>query len=192
VTQETIDEMAALRRQGLPFEQVGVRVGCSERTARRYVGHVEPELSLPPSKTEPNAQDPRQLCARLLSEFLDALYRDKHLRSLTVVWRNVDETTKEAIWGGPPSILFLNEAERLLQERLDEMRPRALTFLAQDNRSKGRFLREVVGHLYWDYAHWHRFAQNFGETGEDWRPPRERPPGEPIDECPRSKPSQAG
>jgi hypothetical protein len=72
------------------------------------------------------------------------------------------------------------------------MRPRALTFLAQDNRSKGRFLREVVGHLYWDYAHWHRFAQNFGETGEDWRPPRERPPGEPIDECPRSKPSQAG
>jgi hypothetical protein len=92
VTQETIDEMAALRRQGLPFEQVGVRVGCSERTARRYVGHVEPELSLPPSKTEPNAQDPRQLCARLLSEFLDALYRDKHLRSLTVVWRNVDET----------------------------------------------------------------------------------------------------
>jgi hypothetical protein len=66
VTQETIDEMAALRRQGLPFEQVGARVGCSERTARRYVGHVEPELSLPPSKTEPNTEDPQERIRRNL------------------------------------------------------------------------------------------------------------------------------
>ena len=175
VTQETIDQMAALRRQGLTFAEIGTRVDRSERTARRFVGHVEPELCLPPSKAKPNAEDPRQLRVRLLSEFLDALYRDKHLRSLTVVWQKVDETTKEAIWGGPPSILFLNEAERLIRERLDELGPLALTFLARDKRSKCRFVREVVGHLYWDYAHWHQFSQNFGETGEDWRPLRERP-----------------
>ncbi|UCG86675.1 MAG: hypothetical protein JSW71_22720 [Gemmatimonadota bacterium] len=178
MTQETIDEMAALRRQGLPFEEIGTRLGCSERTARRYVGHVEPELALPPSRTKEGAEDPRQLRARLRSEFLETLHQDKHLRSLTVVWRKVDETMKEAIWGGPPSILFLNEAERLLQERLDELRPLALTFLAQDKRSKGRFMREVVGQLYWDYVRWHEFVQKFGETGEDWRPPRERPPAD--------------
>jgi hypothetical protein len=183
VTQETIDEMAALRRQGLPFEEIGRRVGCSERTARRYVGHVEPELALPPSRTDQDAENPRALRGRLLSEFLETLYWDRRLRSLTVVWETVDETMRRAIWGGPPSILFLNEAEAILRERLDELRPRALTFLAQDSRSKARFLREVVGHLYRDYLRWHEFVQTFGETGEDWRPPRERPPAEPVDEA---------
>jgi hypothetical protein len=91
------------------------------------------------------------------------------------VWRKVDESLQEAVRGGPPSILFLNEAERTIRERLDELGPLALTYLARETQSKHRFLREVVGHLYWDYAHWHRFVQNFGETGEDWRPPGERP-----------------
>ena len=32
VTQEMIDQMAELRRQGLSFAEIGARVGCSDRT----------------------------------------------------------------------------------------------------------------------------------------------------------------
>ncbi len=174
VTQETIDQMAALRRQGLTFEQIGARVGCSERTARRYTAKVQPQLHLPQAEPELDT-DPRVLRERLTSEFLQLLYNDRRLRSLTVTWHRVDDSTQQAVYGGPPSILFLSEAERLLREQLDSVGLLAVQFLARDKRSKLRFLREVVGPLYQDYAHWHQFSQNFGETGENWRPPRERP-----------------
>ena len=51
----------------------------------------------------------------------------------------------------------------------------ALGLLARDNRLRHGLLRDVVGPLYSDYVHWHQVAQAFGDTGEDWRPPRERP-----------------
>ncbi len=71
--------------------------------------------------------------------------------------------------------MFLNEAERLIREGLEALGVLALRLLARDERSQHRFLREIVGSVYWDYVGWHKFSQNFGETGEDWRPPRERP-----------------
>ena len=182
--QETIDEMAALRRQGVSFREIGAQLGCSERTARRYVGRVLPQLHLPQASPALET-DPRALRDRLLSEFIDLLYAEPRLRSLTVMWHRVDDSTSEAEYGGPPSILFLSEAERLLQERLDSIGLLALRLLAKDRRSKLRFMREVVGFLYWDYVGWHQFAQNFGsgdlETGEDWRPPAERPPVKELD-----------
>jgi DNA-binding CsgD family transcriptional regulator len=182
VTQETIDEMADLRRQGLTHKEIGERRGCSERTSRRYVGKVEPQLQLPERNPEPEAEAPRQMRERFASEVLEILHGDERLRSFTLRWRKVDEDTQEAIWGGPPSILFLSEAERLIRERLDGLGDLALKLLARDKQSQHRFLREVIGYLYQDYVAWHQFAQNFGETGEDWRPPQERPPSEEIDE----------
>ena len=182
VTQETIDQMADLRRQGVTFREVGSRTGCSERTARRYVGNVVPRLHLPGGSSEPAAQDPRELRVRLASEFLELLYWDKQLRSFTVIWKQVDEATQQAIWGGPPSILFLSEAERQIREALDGLGDLALSLLARDRRSQHRFLREVIGFLHADYIRWHRFSQNFGDCSENWRPPRERPPAEEVDE----------
>ena len=181
VTQETIDEMAALRRQGLTFAEIGTRVGCNERTARRYVGRVQPQLHLP-QKTPELDTDPRTLRERLLSEFMLTLYRDHQLRRWTLTWVRIDESTQRAVYGGPPSILFLSEAERLLREQLEKLGLHAVRFLALDPRSKVRFIREVVGPLYNDYAGWHQFSQNFGETGEGWRPKRERPPSAAADE----------
>src|SRR2546422_706571 len=81
--------------------------------------------------------------------------------------------------GGPPSILFLNEAERLIRERLDSMGVLALRLLTRTKQLQARFLRETVGSLYSDYVAWHKIANKFGKTGEDWRPPRERPQPEP-------------
>lgn len=177
VTQETIDKMAALRRQGVSFCDIGERLGCSERTARRYARTVRPQLRLPAATSELEA-DPRELREHLAAEFIGVLHRDERLRSLTVTWHQDDDSTQTAEYGGPPSILFLSEAERLLRERLDRIGVLALRLLAQDKRSKLRFMRETVGWLYWDYVLWHEFALNLGAgdtTGEDWRPPSERP-----------------
>src|ERR1700675_394182 len=118
VTQEAIDEMAELRLQGLTFADIGARLGCSERTARRFAGKVKPRLHLPQGNPEPEV-DPPALRERFASEFLEILHGDERLRSLTLRRQKVDEATEKAIWGGPPSILFLSEAERLIRERLD-------------------------------------------------------------------------
>lgn len=192
VTQETIDEMAALRRQGLTFEEIGVRVRRSARTARRYTGKVQPQLHLPQENPDLDT-DPRTRRARLISEFLELLYNDRRLRSLTFTWQRVDDSTQQAVYGGPPSILFLSEAERLIREQLEDLNPNALGYLALDERSKHRFLREVVGPLYSDYVVWHQFSESFDDTGEGWRPPQERPAIEPIDEdeCTPSKTRRA-
>jgi len=175
--------MAELRRQGSTFSEIGARLGCSERTARRYVGKVRPQLYLPQADPEPEPEaSPRTLCEQLASRFLDLLHRDPRLRSLTFTWRRVDDETQVAEYGGPPSILFLSEAERLIRERLEGLGVLALRLHALDKRSQHRFLREAVGYLYWDYVQWTQFVQGFGETGGDWRPPRERPPAEEADE----------
>jgi hypothetical protein len=169
VTQADIDQMAELRRGGHPFAAIGQQLGFSERTARRYVGRVVPQLELPERSPEPRIR-PAVARERLVRELLETLYRDQRLRSYTVTWQG-----DRGLHGGPPSVLFLSEAEGLLRDRLDRMGVLALGLLVQDSRSKGRFLREVISPLYWDYVHWHEFQQNFGGTGEDWRPPHERP-----------------
>ena len=178
VSQEDIDAMAELRRQGLGFAEVGARRGFSEKTARRFVGKVEPRLTLPQGAAEPET-DPRALRERFARDFLEILYRDRQLNALTMRLRKIGPDAEIAEYGGPPSILFLNEAERLIRERLDSMGVLALRLLARTKQLQARFLRETVGSLYSDYVAWHRIANRFGKTGEDWRPPRERPHLEP-------------
>ena len=170
--------MAELRRQGLGFAEVGARRGFSEKTARRFVGKVVSRLTLPQGDAELET-DPRALRERFAQDFLEILYRDKQLNALTMRMRKIGPDAEVAEYGGPPSILFLNEAERLLRERLDSMGVLALRLLARTKQLQARFLRETVGSLYSDYVAWHRFANKFGKTGEDWRPPRERPQLEP-------------
>src|SRR5439155_4336475 len=186
VSQEDIDAMAELRREGLGFAEVGARRGFSERTARRFVGKVEPRLTLPQGEAETET-DPRALRERFAREFLEILYRDERLNALTMRLRKIGPDAEIAEYGGPPSILFLNEAERLLRERLESMGVLALRLLARTKQLQARFLRETVGSLYSDYVLWHKIANKFGKTGEDWRPPRERPQLEP-EEGERSRP----
>lgn len=166
--------MAELRRAGLGFAEVGARRGFSARTARRFVGKVKPQLALPQGDAEPET-DPRALRERFAREFLEILYRDKRLNALTMRLRKIGPDSHIAEYGGPPSILFLNEAERLIRERVDSLGVLALRLLARTKQLQARFLRETVGSLYSDYVFWHEvIANKFGQTGEDWRPPRER------------------
>ena len=44
---ERLAQMVSLRRDGLTMKAIADRVGVSERTVRRYVRGVEPDLRLP-------------------------------------------------------------------------------------------------------------------------------------------------
>jgi DNA-binding CsgD family transcriptional regulator len=168
VTQETIDEMAELRRQGLTFQETGQRVGCSERTARRYVGRVQPQLHLPSANPEPEVED-HQMRERLARWFSDLLYK-----------LNEDPRPRE-------SVTFLMEATRMLRERLDATDPLTLELMIKDVELRKRFVVEVVGRLYSDYKIIVHMDVEFGQMSPSqaaagWRPPRERPVIEPEDD----------
>ena len=169
VTQETVDEMAALRRQGLTFKEIGQRVGSSERTARRYAGRVQPQLQLPPANLEPEVEDPHQMRERLARWFSDFLYK-----------RNGDPRPRE-------SVTFLAEATRMLRERLDATDPLTMELMIKDVELRKRFVLEVVGLLYSDYRGMVHFDTEFGQMSPSqaaagWRPPHERPVIEPDDD----------
>jgi hypothetical protein len=154
--------MAALRRQGLTFKEIGQRVGSSERTARRYAGGVQPQLQLPPAHLEPEVEDPHQMRERLARWFSDFLY--KH---------NGHPRPRE-------SVTFLAEATRMLRERLDATDPLTMELMVKDVELRKRFVLEVVGPLYSDYKLLVQMDTEFGQmspsqAAASWRPPRERP-----------------
>jgi hypothetical protein len=162
VNQETVDQMAELRRQGLTFKEIGARLACSERTVRRYAGRVEPQIELPPATAAPEAQDPRYLRETLARWFSDFLYAfDKHPRPRE-------------------SVRFMAEANRMIRERLDTLDPLTLGLLDKDEGLRHRFLKETVGKLYDDFrrhiqwdAQW--TMQDTAASATNWIPPRERP-----------------
>jgi len=162
VNQSVLDKMVALRQSGHSLADIAEKVGRSERTVRRYVGHVEVQLRLPDQKVEEKKADPRQMREQLARWFSDTLYDHK---------------------GSPrprESVRFLTEANRLIQERLASTDHLTLELLVADLELRKRFLREVVGHLYVDFRSWIRFDEgccvDASTSAASWRPPRERPP----------------
>lgn len=177
MNQERIDQAGALRAKGVSYAEIGERVGCSERTVRRIAANVRPELHLPSANPDREG-DPRALRERFLSEWMEVLHADTRLRSVTA--REEPDPTSDSrtlyFYDCPPSILFLNEAERQLKERLNKLGNLTLQLMAREKQSQRRFVDEEVGDLYWDYYNGHLLSQNFGGTGDDWRPPSERLP----------------
>ncbi len=169
VTQETVDEMAAFRRQGLTFKEIGQRVGSSERTARRYAGRVQPQLQLPPANPEPEVEDPRQMRERLARWFSEFMYK-----------QNGDPRPRE-------SVTFLAEATRMLRERLEATDPLTMELMLKDVELRKQFVLEVVGPLYSDFKLMVHFDTGLGQMSPSqaaagWRPPRERPVLDPEDD----------
>lgn len=161
VTQGIVDRMAELRRQGLTFQEIGARVGCSARTARRKVGQVEPQVRLPQNRPEPE-RDPDVLRERLAGIFAAHLQKG---------------------WERWPSARFVAEANRQFQERLAEMDPQTLHLISVDGRVRSNLFLEVAGPLYRDFVSITRMQQQLAGSGldvsqMDWRPPREREPPE--------------
>jgi hypothetical protein len=157
--------MAVLRRQGLTFQEIGARVGCSERTVRRKVGQVEPHVELPRNRPEPE-RDPDVLRERLARIFAAHLQKG---------------------WERWSSARFVGEANRQFQERLAEMDPQTLHLVAMDGRVRSKLFLEVVGPLYRDFISITRMQEQLAGSGLDisqleWRPPREREREPPEDE----------
>ncbi len=176
--QERIDAACKLRRKGISFEEIGARLDCSERTARRIAGHIRPELTLPNADSGRNA-DPRELREALLARFFDRLYHNEQLRSVTIVWRTDGGEEK----CGPPTSRFLSIGEAQLRKRLAELGPHMLRCLVIDPELQTEFLRDCIGALFGDYYWWHSPTYEIGaplrgSNGELWRPPWERPEDE--------------
>jgi hypothetical protein len=173
--QDQIDQIGIFRERGVTYPKIARRLGCSERSARRYGKGVTPQLRLPHDDDQ-SSLDPRASPSALLSKFFDSLYNNERLRSVTFIF--LADNAMER--GGPPSTRFLSEAERLLKERLAKLSPHTLRQLSTDRLLQADFLRAVVGELYTDYAWWHREPEQIlsvlrGSDGEAWRPPWERP-----------------
>lgn len=176
--QDRIDAAAKLRTKGVSFEEIAARLGCSERTARRIVGHVQPALRLPAADSG-RETDPRELRDALLERFFDRLYRNPQLRRVTVIWR-IDGGIEEC---GPPTSRFLSIAEGQLRKRLADLGLHTLRALAVDPELQTEFLRDCIGALFGDYFWWHEvtdepYSSVRGSNGELWRPPWERPENE--------------
>jgi DNA-binding CsgD family transcriptional regulator len=155
VTQETIDEMAELRRQGLPHKEIGERTGCSERTARRYVGKVQRQITVPGEGPEPDL-DPKGLRERLARAYATKLHEG---------------------WKRWETVRFVAEANWQIQERLSETDTETLRLVWQDQRMRDHFLWETVGFLYRDFRNHEQLAETLFDDGlgtYSWRPPRER------------------
>jgi transposase len=176
--QERIDAAGKLRRKGISFEEIAARLACSERTARRIAGHVQPELKLPDAESGRDS-DPRELREAMLARFFDRLYLNQQLRSVTTIWRTDGGEEK----CGPPTSRFLSIAEAQLRKRLAELGAHMLRCLAVDAELQTEFLRDTIGALFGDYYWWHRppdklFEPIRGSNGEPWCPPWERPEDE--------------
>lgn len=145
--------MAQLRRQGVTFQDIGARLGCSERTVRRYAGNVQRQIELPAGKAH---QD------------LDAARED------LVEWLT---QTMEQLWDKWPSVAFIDEANRQFGERVAGMRPETLRLVARNPKMRLQLFREAVGPLYGDYATFESVVRVF-EQFPDHKPMFWRPHGE--------------
>jgi transposase len=155
ITQERINQMVELRRQGLTHKEIGARVGCSERTSRRCVGRVEPAIKLPGEGQEPDVDQKGQ--------------RDRLAR---IYARKLREG-----WERWKSVRFVAEANRQIQERLADTDPETIRLLLEDHRMQEHYFWETNGPLYCDFRSHERLAGTRFDDGllnYRWRPPRER------------------
>jgi len=163
VTQGAINKMAELRQQGVSYQEIGARLGCSERTARRYVGNVQPQLQLPEALPEPEEKDPGEMRRWLARSYSLQLYNSKDYP--------------------PPrlSVTWMAEAIRTLEEKLQEVPALILELMMKDPAMRMRFAREKLGLLYGNYRSCVDFEMEFGHldlepAAANWKPWSECPP----------------
>jgi AcrR family transcriptional regulator len=175
VDQEKIDQMVAHRRQGVGYQQIAERVGCSVRTVQRYVKNVEPQLQVPQAG-EQRERDPRMLRQQILRQLMDELFRDNQLAGLDFA-RFEDTSGGEAPYDGPPSLRFLNEAERLLRVALQSCGDVTVRLIATSMETQRMFVGETIGTLRDDYRRWVFIMYHYdGGRTDGWKAPSDRTP----------------
>ena len=145
VTQETLDRMAELRRQGATHQDIAARLGCSERTVRRYAGRVERQLVPPPPKIP---EDPEAQRAELVDWYTRMLGRS---------------------WDRVPSVALIDEAIRQLAKRVRELTPETLRLVTARHEMRLQLFKEAIGPLLRDYSKFLEVVR-FLEQFPDHRP----------------------
>lgn len=137
MNQGLVNRMVTLRRQGFPHREIAEKVGCSERTVRRYTRGVTPQLELP-RQHEP--VDVLAVCVQSL------------LRQRTQLGLDTRET---------------DQMIKALRRKLQPMDPLAIDWLATDPQARRdflhEFLRDVMPHIN-DLHHIRRINAEIGAS----------------------------
>lgn len=129
ITQKMVNQMVELRRQGFTYKEIAERIGCSERTVRRYVGHVRVQVEAP-REPEPEG-DLDRIRFRITQQFTSMLEEEFEVC---------------------PSVTLIDEANRRLEVRLADTHAETLKLMAHNQTMRLRLFYEVVGPLEQDLA----------------------------------------
>ena len=153
-----IERMVALRRDGFTMKAIAAKVGVSERTVRRYVRGVEPNIKMP---SELNSD-----------EFMAASY------DLVLAHRRGLVAAASKSWDEPFEFGFnrVNDAMKELRELLAGMEKVSVRRLQTDEALRAEFFREFLRNLAREWAaelntirQWRRIqeAADLGESGPE-------------------------
>lgn len=155
VNQELLDQMVSLRRAGFTMKDIAEKVGVSERTVRRYVRGVEPDIRMPSELTS--------------NELTDCFY-DQVLAS-----RRSLVATASAYWEEPFELGWeaVDSAMKSLRERLSGMEKVSIRKLGADESLRAEFFDGFMADVRRDWADelntvrlWREFARQWGGDEE--------------------------
>ncbi len=157
VNQELLDQMVSLRRDGFTMKAIAEKVGVSERTVRRYVRGVEPDIRMP-SELDSN-------------ELTDGFY-DQVLASRRRIVAIASEDWAEPVELGMEAV---DSAMKSLRELLAGMEIVSIRKLGADESLRDEFFREFMTHVLGDWIRKLKTEHLFREL--DW-------PSGDYEECP--------
>ena len=128
-----LDQMVSLRRDGFTMKAIAEKVGVSERTVRRYVRGVEPDIRMP------SELDSDELTDRFYDQVLEAR-------------RRIVATASE-LWDEPVEVGFeaVDSAMKSLRERLAGMEKVSIRKLGADESLRAEFFHDFMTHVRRDW-----------------------------------------
>ena len=153
--------MVSLRRDGFTMKAIAEKVGVSERTVRRYVRGVEPDIRMP-SELDSN-------------ELTDGFY-DQVLASRRRIVAIASEDWAEPVELG---IEAVDSAMKSLRKLLAGMENVSMRKLGADESLRAEFFRDFMAHVLRDWIDVLRTEHLFRELG--W------PPGVHEVTCPQEQ-----
>lgn len=136
MNQETLDKMSSLRRDGFTMREIAERVSRSERTVRRYVKNVQPQIQI---------RMPSDLTS---DEFTDWFY-DKVLASRRGLVAAASEHWDETFELGLEAV---DSAMKSLRELLAGMEKVSIRRLEADESLRDEFFDEFLKNVARDWA----------------------------------------
>ncbi len=133
VNKDLLDQMVSLRRDAFTMEAIAEKVGVSERTVRRYVRGVEPDIRMPSALTSDELTD------RFYDQVL--AHRRRIVATASAYWNEPFELGWEAV----------DLAMKSLRERLAGMEKVSIRKLGADESLRDEFFDEFIAQVRRDW-----------------------------------------